>query len=199
MTRCFTWVLWTVLVVLASPGFCAADEGGSGEMTRGAGTHASVNASDQVRQTDSWFDLNALDLNVYGLSYHPDRETAHRLRVDNEINPGLGLHYELTESPRGISFAEAGAYYDSGRNWAKFAGLGYQFKLGEHWRAGGSIALMHSKTYNDSTGFVAVIPLITYDFGNVKLNAAYYPKFAHYNDIAAFGVYLSIPLGQWAW
>jgi hypothetical protein len=197
VTRCATWALWTVLLVLASPGFCAADEGGSGETTGGAGTHASVNASERIRQTDSWFDLHALDLNVYGLSYHPDRETARRMRVDNEINPGLGLHYELTESSRGVSFAEAGAYYDSGRNWAKFAGLGYQFKLGEKLKIGGAIAAMHSKTYNGGVGFVAMIPLITYDLGRIKLNAVYLPKFGDHNKVAAWGFYFSIPLGQW--
>jgi hypothetical protein len=39
-----------------------------------------------------------------------------------------------------------------------------------------------------------MIPLITYDFGRVKLNAVYFPKFWHYNEVAAFGFYLSIPL-----
>jgi hypothetical protein len=190
-------LLSSLFVVFFLPGLCAADSvehsaDAAGE--DGAGT----TPSQQVRSGKVRIGLDALELNIYGLSYHPDREAVGRRNLDNEFNPGLGLHYELSDSARGVSFAEVGAYYDSGRNWAKFAGLGYQFKLGEHWRAGGSIALMHSKTYNDSTGFVAVIPLITYDFGNVKLNAAYYPKFAHYNDIAAFGVYLSIPLGQWA-
>ncbi|HUF19926.1 MAG TPA: hypothetical protein VMP00_04155 [Burkholderiales bacterium] len=156
-----------------------------------------MKSSDQVRHTDSRFDLNALELNVYGLAYHPDRETARRLQVDNEINPGLGLHYELTESPRGISFAEAGAYYDCGRNWAKFVGLGYQFKLGGRLRIGGAIAAMHSKTYNGGVGFVAMIPLITYDLGRIKLNAVHLPKFGDHNKVAAWGFYVSIPLGRW--
>jgi hypothetical protein len=43
-----------------------------------------------------------------------------------------------------------------------------------------------------------MIPLITYDMGRVKLNAAYLPKVGHYNKIAAFGFYVGIPFGQGA-
>ena len=80
-------------------------------------------------------------INVYGLSYHPDGEAARRAGVDNEINPGLAARYE---SPGGL-FAEAGAYRDSGRGTAKFAGAGYQWKLGKGWRAGGALALFKSE------------------------------------------------------
>lgn len=152
----------------------------------------------EARPADSWFDLDKLDLNVYGFSYHPDRETVHRLKLDNEVNPGLGLHYELVNSARGITFAQAGAFHDSGRNWAKFAGLGYQFKLGERWRLGAAAAVFNSRTYNNGATFIGVIPLLTYDLGRVKLNAVYFAKYSPYNEVAAFGFYLSIPLGQWA-
>jgi hypothetical protein len=139
-----------------------------------------------------------LDLNVYGLAYHPDRETVHRLHVDNEFNPGLGLHYELANDARGITFAEAGMYYDSGRNWAKFAALGYQFKFDERWKIGGALTAFNSQTYVDAIAVVGMIPLITYDMGSIKLNAAYVPKFQRYNKVNAFGFYISIPLGRWA-
>jgi len=130
---------------------------------------------------------------VYGFSYHPDRKAVHRLGLDNEVNPGLGFNYELVNDARGITFVQAGAYYDSGRNWAKFAGLGYQFKLGERWKAGGALALIYSRTYNDGTAFIGMIPLVTYDFGRFKVNGVYFPKFGHHNEVAAFGFYLSIP------
>jgi hypothetical protein len=135
---------------------------------------------------------------VYGLSYHPDRETVHREHLDNEYNPGLALHYELLNGARSITFAELGTYRDSGRSWAKFAALGYQFKFGERWRVGGALAAMDSQTYNHGVAFIAMIPLITYDLGRVKLNAVYFPKVGNYNEVAAFGFYFSIPLGQWA-
>ena len=130
---------------------------------------------------------------MYGFSYHPDRKTVERLGLDNEVNPGLGLNYELFDDARGITFVQAGAYYDSGRNWAKFAGLGYQFKWGERWRIGGAIAVINSRTYNDGVAFIGMIPLITYDFGRIKVNAVYFPKFGNRNEVAAIGLYFSIP------
>ena len=188
-------MLRTVFVTLALTrcGSAAADDDGSG-----GGTDAPEISSKQSRTADFWLDPDALDLNVYGLAYHPDREKVHREHLDNEFNPGLGLHYELVNDERGITFTEVGAYRDSGRNWAKFAALGYQFKFGEHWRIGGALAAMHSTTYNNGVAFVGMIPLITYDIGPIKLNAVYFPKFASYNEVAAYGFYISIPIGRWA-
>lgn len=136
----------------------------------------------------------ALDINVYGFAYHPERDTVQRLGLDNEFNPGLGLHYELFPARRGVTFVEAGAYYDSGSHWAKFVALGYQFRIGRRLRIGGALALMHSDTYNDGAGFVGMIPLVTYDLGRIKLNAVYFPKFGKFNEVDAFGFYVSIPL-----
>lgn len=177
-------------------GAAAAQGDGSGGGVGAAGPEAAGSSSSPVRPADFRFNRDALDLNVYGLSYHPDRKTVHRLGLDNEVNPGLGLHYELVNDARGVAFADAGAYHDSGRNWAKFAALGYQFHFGERWRIGGALAAVRSRTYNDGVAFIAMIPLVTYDFGPVKLNAVYLPKFRPYNEVAAFGFYLSIPLGQ---
>lgn len=119
------------------------------------------------------------------------------MHLDNQVNPGLGVHYELVDDPRGLTFAEAGAYHDSGRNWAKFVALGYQLKWGRHWRIGGALAVMDSRTYNNGVVFIGMIPLVTYDLGTVKLNAVYFPKVTSYNEIAAFGFYISFPLGRW--
>ena len=135
---------------------------------------------------------------MYGLAYHPDRETVHRLHLDNEVNPGLGLHYDFIDNKRGVTFAEVGAYQDSGSNLAKFAALGYQFKFGEHWKIGGALAVVHSVTYNNGVTFLGMFPLITYDAGPVKLNAVYFPKIGDLNEVAAYGFYISIPFGQFA-
>jgi hypothetical protein len=70
------------------------------------------------------------------------------------------------------------------------------FKFGKRWRIGGAFAVVHSRTYNDGVTFVAMMPLITYDLGRVKLNATYLPKLGHYNEVDAFGFYISIPFGQ---
>jgi hypothetical protein len=69
----------------------AADNGAAG-MGDGAGVDQSATSSESAPSRHPWFDPDALDLNVYGLAYHPDRDTVHRLNLDNEFNPGLGLH-----------------------------------------------------------------------------------------------------------
>jgi hypothetical protein len=186
-------VLQSIFVVVA-----LTASGAAAAQTQNAAAPATSQASsDKDWPTDFRFDADRLDLNIYGLAYHPDREKVKRENLDNQVNPGLGLHYELTNSERGITFTELGAYYDSGRNWAKFLSLGYQFKLGENWKFGGAVAAMHSNTYNKGVAFVGMFPLVTYDLGPVKLNAVYFPKVANYNEVAAFGFYISIPMGQW--
>ncbi len=180
-------------LALTALGTAGADDD-TGSMDGGAGTDTNRIPSEQIRPTDSSRNLNALDLNVYGLSYHVDREAADRLHLDNEVNPGLGLHYELANDERGITFAEVGMYQDSGSNLAKLAALGYQFKFGKRWRIGGGLAVMNSRTYNDGVPFICVAPLITYDIGHIKLNVVYFPKYEPYNEVDTFGFYISIPL-----
>jgi hypothetical protein len=177
-------------LALTGPGSAAAaDEG-----TPGAGTDATGTSSKQVGPADAWLNRDALDLNLYGLAYHPDREAADRRHMENQVNPGFAVHYELAKNLRGITFAEVGIYEDSGRNWAKLAALGYQFKFGERWGIGGALAVIDSRSYNHGAAFLSVVPLITYDVGRIKLNAVYFPKFGHYNQFAAFGFYIGIPL-----
>lgn len=178
-------------------GTAAADEDGHGNVPGSTSTNAPANSSAKVESPDSRFHLNALSLNVYGLAYHPDRKTVHRKNLDNEFNPGLALHYELGNSARGVTFAEVGAYRDSGSNLAQFASLGYQFNLGEHWRIGGALAAFNSKTYNRGVTFLGMIPLVSYDIDGVQLNAVYFPKVGDYNEVAAFGFYVTLPVGRW--
>lgn len=138
-----------------------------------------------------------LNLHVFGLSYHPDREGVRRSHLDNELNPGLGLNYEVDADARGVTGLEAGFFKDSGRNWVKFAGASYQFRLGEDWRLGGDLLAIHSPTYNHGRAFIAPIPRLTYDFGAVKLSAIYIPQLRPYVQFAVFGVYFTTSLGQW--
>jgi hypothetical protein len=133
---------------------------------------------------------------VYGLSYHTDREGVHRKGLDNELNLGLGLNYTVHEDERGIQFVEAGIYRDSGSRAAKIAGMGYQYKLGRSWRLGGVLWGVQSATYNHGDAFIAPLPLLTYDLGRVKLNAIYVPRYGDTNEFAVFGFYLSVPLRQ---
>lgn len=182
-----------IMVALALAVPCAA----TGQAADPAASDTTANSSDQKPSTGFHFDPDKLDLNIYGLAYHPDRDKVHKENLDNQVNPGLGLHYDFHDTKRGVAFAELGAYYDSGSNWAKFLSLGYQLKLGEKWKIGGAVAAMHSETYNQGVSFVGMFPLVTYDLGPVKLNAVYFPKVANYNEVAAFGFYISVPLGRW--
>ncbi|MEO8157971.1 MAG: hypothetical protein ABI648_09260 [Betaproteobacteria bacterium] len=192
-----TWRLFgpltCVVVSMALMGSASAVQGNDAGTIDANGVNA--RSSQPPGPTASWFDR--IDINVYGLAYHPDREAVHRLNLDNQVNPGLGLHYALVDDLRGTTFAEVGTYRDSGRNQATFAELGYQFKLSERWRIGAALALVESRTYNGGTTFLGMIPLITYDLGPLKLNAVYFPKIGHYNEVAAYGFYLSIPLQWW--
>ena len=116
--------------------------------------------------------------------------------MDNQVNLGFGLNYEFHEDERGVAFVEGGFYRDSGRNVAKLAGAGYQFKLGENWRLGGALIGVQSPTYNHGRFFVAPLPIVTYDFGPVKLNAMYVPRYRDYNQFAVYGFYFSLPFGH---
>lgn len=116
--------------------------------------------------------------------------------MDNEVNLGLGLNYAFHKDGLGVGFVEAGFYKDSGRNWARLVGVGYQFRLREHWRVGGALVGVNSPTYNRGRAFVTPLPIITYDFGVAELNAIYAPRYKQYNEFAVFGLYFSIPLGK---
>jgi len=111
------------------------------------------------------------------------------------VNAGLGLGYNFHNDDQGVAFFDAGFFKDSGRNWAKFAGPGYQFKLSDHWRLGATLTLLQSQTYNRGRAFIAPIPLLTYDLGALKLNAVYVPRFQQV-EFAVFVLYFSIPLGK---
>jgi hypothetical protein len=120
----------------------------------------------------------------------------HSAGVDNEFNPGLGLKYAVNLGEHGVGFAEAGFYRDSGRNAAKLAGIGYQYKLGARWLLGGALVALHSETYNHGDPFIAPLPILSYDLGSVTLNAIYVPAYRDYNEFAVFGFYFSVPLGR---
>ena len=134
-----------------------------------------------------------LNVHVYAFSYHPDRESMRRTGMDNELNLGVGLNYTLHEDERSVQFVEAGLFRDSGRQLAMIAGLGYQQKFGR-WRLGGALAGVQSETYNQGRFFIAPLPIVTYDFGPVKLNAIYVPRYRDVNLLAVFGFYFSLPL-----
>jgi len=132
-----------------------------------------------------------LGLNVYGLSYHFERDTARELGTDNEVNPGLGVRWRM---PRQAFdwFFDAGAYRDSGRNTAVLAGAGVLWKPTEHLRLGGALAFFHSETYNDGNPFIAPLPLLAYEWRAVTANLVYFPKVSGVNEINTLGFWLTL-------
>lgn len=166
----------------------------SGGASKTAPTDASAEPSpSKVRPADSEFGFN---LHIFGVSYHPDREGARRNKLDNELNVGLGINYRFHDDNRGKAFIEAGVYKDSGNAWAKFAGVGYQFKLGERWSLGADLLVFDSPTYNNGRVFIAPIPRLVYNFGAVKLNAVYAPRYGEQNQFEVFALFITIPFGQ---
>jgi hypothetical protein len=197
-----------LLAVALLLGGCAAPGGQGGTAPPAAQTQPAgqpVTAIDSTRDAGGETGLRPpfvdqprkLNLNIYGLSYHPDRAGIHASRLDNEVNPGLGLSYEVHEDERGVVGLEGGFFKDSGRNWAKFAGASYQYKLGRHWRLGADLLAMQSQTYNHTRSFLAPIPRISYDFGAVRVNAIYVPQFGSYSRYSTFGFYFTTPIGTW--
>jgi hypothetical protein len=130
-----------------------------------------------------------IGINLYGLSYHFERDRARELGAGNEANWGAGLRWRSNE---GGWFADIGAYRDSGRNTAKLAGAGYLWELGERWRLGGAVTGLHSDTYNQGRAFVAVIPVLAYEAPRYTLNFTFFPKIVGMNDINTLGVWLTL-------
>lgn len=140
-----------------------------------------------------------LGLNVFGLSYHPDRSQARANGFTNEFNPGLGLRYEFTApQAKHVVMLEADIYADSKRATAKAVGVGYQYRVAERLRVGAALVAFKSSSYNDGDAFIAPLPIVTWEAGPVALNVTYSPRMSGVNDVATFGFYVTIPLGRQA-
>ena len=136
-------------------------------------------------------------INLYGLSYHLDRDKAEQLGTDNEFNPGIGVRWRTPLArDRWDFFADAGAYHDSGRNTALLAGGGVLWHAGERLRLGGALALFHSDTYNSGRAFVAPLPVLAYEWRRVSLNMVYMPKVRDFNSINTLGFWATVWLDK---
>jgi hypothetical protein len=129
-----------------------------------------------------------LGLNLYGASYHFDRDKARERGLTHEVNPGLGLRWRKADS--GL-FADAGIYRDSAARTARIAGLGYHWAAGEHLRLGGGLALFRSDTYNNGKAFIAPVPLAAYETRRVTFNLTYFPKWREQNPTNQLGAWVT--------
>lgn len=126
-------------------------------------------------------------INLYGLSYHFDRSRARELRVDNEVNPGLGLRYRVAHSERLQWIFDVAAYRDSGRNTALVAGAGALWHVSERVRLGAALAVLDSDTYNRGKTTLAPLPVAAYELRQATLNFVYLPKVSDINEVATLG------------
>ena len=141
-------------------------------------------------------DWRDFGVDVYGLSYHFNRDRAKQLDVDNSFNPGLGLRYNFAQMERWTFFADAGAYYDSGRNTAVYGGVGALWQAVGGLQIGAALAVINSDTYNEGKTFLAPLPLVAYDFGPVMVNLTYFPKISDYNEVATLGLWFTLWPGR---
>ena len=132
-----------------------------------------------------------LGLNVYGFSYHLDREEAESRGQDNEVNPGLGVRFRVP-GDNFDSFLDGGIYRDSARNIAVYAGGGFFWKATERLRLGGAVAVLKSDTYNEGEAFVAPLPLIAYEWRKATLNVVYIPRIESVDTLNTLGFWLTI-------
>ncbi|MDQ5849326.1 MAG: hypothetical protein M3544_10230 [Pseudomonadota bacterium] len=137
-----------------------------------------------------------LGVNLYGFSYHFERERARELGLDNGINPGLGLRYRRPYSERIDLILDAGVYYDSGRNTAWVAGGGALWKVSQSLRLGVALAAFRSDSYNRGEVFLSPLPLAAWEFRSVMLNAMIAPKLAELNQISTFAFWLTYWIGR---
>lgn len=135
-----------------------------------------------------------LALNLYGASYHFDRDKAREMGLTNEWNPGAGLRLRKRQWERHDLFADAGIYRDSAGRTARFAGGGVLWRAAESLRLGGAVALFRSDTYNHGEAFVAPVPLAAYETRLATFNMAFFPKYGTVNATSQLGFWLSIPL-----
>ena len=138
-----------------------------------------------------------LALNLYGASYHFDRDKAREMGLTHEWNPGVGLRWRKRQWERHDLFADAGIYRDSGGRTARLAGGGVLWRAGESLRLGGAVALFRSDTYNHGEAFVAPVPLAAYETRLATFNMVFLPKHGTVNATSQLGFWLSIPLRRY--
>ena len=136
----------------------------------------------------AWADLG---LNLYGASYHLDRDKAKELGLTHEFNPGLGVRWRQAQSETLDFFADAGIYRDSKANTARFLGGGGLWHATQGLRLGGGFVLLKSDTYNHGDAFIAPVPIAAYEWRRVTLNLVNFPKWRDFNRTNQVGFWLT--------
>jgi hypothetical protein len=133
-----------------------------------------------------------LGLNIYGASYHFDRDKAKEIGLTNERNPGLGLRWRKARNETWDYFVDVGFYDDSATNTAKLFGGGALWHATQGLRLGGGLVLLQSKTYNNGDAFIAPAPMLAYEWKRVTFNIVYFPKWKDVNRTNQLGFWLTV-------
>jgi len=135
-------------------------------------------------------------VNVYGLSYHWDREAAKKYDWNNEFNPGLGVRYQLGSWLKADTFVEGGVYRDSGRNTAVYGAAALLWPLDEakRFNLGAALTAFNSDTYNKGDPFIAPLPLFALRFDKVVVNLPHFPEVKGFNKVNTTAMYFTFPL-----
>jgi hypothetical protein len=133
-----------------------------------------------------------LGLNIFGLSLHTDRDAGY-----NEINPGVGLRYDLWRAaPNWTVFGDSSVYYDSSREWAKYAGVGTYYSFTTSWKIGATIVYAQSESYNRGKPFFAAVPSMAIEYRRFVINVVLLPSENAASKVTGLALFLTIPLGK---
>jgi hypothetical protein len=130
-------------------------------------------------------------LNLYGLSYHPDRKDSEGNKL-NGLNPGVGIQWIIRETRRGILDMNNGFYKDSRNNAAEYVSVGYKFKVIESLSFGPALFVYHSSEYNGGRPILAPLPVISFRYKQISWNALYAPRFKATNRNSVFAFYATV-------
>lgn len=136
-----------------------------------------------------------LGINVFGLSYHLDRQDDRGNRF-NEFNYGLGLNYTFYEDGRSRYYVEGSVYHDSFRNTARYGAVGYDYRLFDQLYFGLIVGLINSEAVSPSGSIVGAVPMLRYRYHWATVSLVHLPKFPGINAYPSFATYLTFWLGS---
>lgn len=140
----------------------------------------------------STFACADVGINLYGASYHFDRDKAKEIGLTHEFNPGLGVRLRKRNIENWDYFLDAGFYDDSANHTAKLLGAGGLWHATENLRLGGGLVLLKSETYNKGDAFIAPAPVLAYEWRRVTFNTVYFPKWRDVNRTNQLGFWLTL-------
>jgi hypothetical protein len=132
-----------------------------------------------------------LGIDLFGASYHFDRDKAKQLGLTHEFNPGLGVRWRHEYDENWDLFADTGFYRDSKANTAGLLGGGGLWHATDHLRLGGGFVALKSPTYNRNAAFIAPAPVVAYEGRRVTLNMVYFAKWRTVNLTNQVGFWLT--------